>query len=481
MDATVYPVILSGGVGKRLWPMSRALWPKQLLPLVSERSMLQETVTRMTGPSFAAPMIICNEEHRFMIAEQMREIDIVPEDIVLEPVGRNTAPAVIIAALLLAAKDANAVMLVLPSDHVIRDLAGFHASIQTAVRAAHGGALVTFGILPTAPETGYGYIHRGKPYDGIAGCYHIERFVEKPDQKTAESYLASGDYAWNSGMFVLPVAEFLEEAEQFKPEMVDLCRRAVERASEDLDFLRLDGDAFAGIEAISIDYAIMEQTHKGAIVPADIGWNDVGSWSALWDISEHDDSNNVIHGDVVTKNARNCYVRSEGKLVAAVGVEDLIVVGTDDAVLVVSKDHAQDVKDIVEQVERADRSEHYVHTRVFRPWGWYKSINEGDRFQVKEIVVNPGHKLSYQMHHHRAEHWIVVSGTAKVTRDNETFHITENQSTYIPHNTRHSLENPGKIPLRMIEVQSGAYLGEDDILRFDDNYGRAGKDDYAVK
>jgi len=486
MKATVYPVILSGGVGKRLWPMSRALWPKQLLPLVSERSMLQDTVERVTGPHFAAPLIICNDDHRFMIAEQMREMDTKPEAIVLEPVGRNTAPAVIVAAQLLAQRDADAVMLVLPSDHVIRDDDGFNASIDTAARAAQEGALVTFGIMPTAAETGYGYIHRGQPYNGIDGCFHIERFVEKPDSETAASYVSSGEYAWNSGMFVLPVGPFLEEAARLKPEMVDLCRRAVDRASEDLDFLRLDNDAFAGIESISIDYAIMEQTKKGAIVPADIGWNDVGSWSALWDISDHDDNDNVIHGDVVTKDARNCYVRSEGKLVAAVGVEDLIVVGTDDAVLVVSKDHAQDVKEIVDQVERADRSEHYVHTRVFRPWGWYKSINEGDRFQVKEIVVNPGHKLSYQMHHHRAEHWIIVSGTAKVTRGNETFHITEDESTYIPHNTRHSLENPGKIPLRMIEVQSGAYLGEDDIIRFDDVYGRVGKDgddkdDYAIK
>jgi mannose-1-phosphate guanylyltransferase/mannose-6-phosphate isomerase len=454
--------------------MSRALWPKQLLPLVSEKSMLQETVARVTGANFAAPLIVCNDDHRFMIAEQMREIGTKAEAIVLEPIGRNTAPAVIVAALLLAARDANAVMLVLPSDHVIRDLGGFNAAILTAVKASRQGALVTFGIMPTAPETGYGYIHRGRPYDGIDGCYHIERFVEKPDAKTAEAYLSSGEYAWNSGMFVLPVTAFLEEARRLKPEMVDLCGRAVKRASRDLDFLRLDHDAFAGIEAISIDYAIMEQTDKGAMVPADIGWNDVGSWSALWDISEHDASDNVIHGDVFTKDTRNCYVRSEGKLIAAVGVEDLIVVGTDDAVLVVSKDHAQDVKDIVEQVERAHRSEHYVHTRVFRPWGWYKSINEGSRFQVKEILVNPGHRLSYQMHHHRAEHWIVVSGTAKVARGNETFYITEVQSTYIPHNTRHSLENPGKIPLRMIEVQSGAYVGEDDIVRFEDSYGRAG-------
>ncbi len=481
MAATVYPVILSGGVGKRLWPMSRALWPKQLLPLVSERTMLQETVIRVTGPRFAAPLIICNDDHRFMIAEQMREIDAAPGAIVLEPVGRNTAPAVIIAALLLAERDAGAIMLVLPSDHVIRDLDGFNASVQTALAASRDGALVTFGIMPTAPETGYGYIHRGTPYAGFDGCYHIERFVEKPDLKTAESYVASGEYAWNSGMFVLPVAGLLEEAERLKPDMVDFCRRAVERASKDLDFLRLDREAFAAIESISIDYAIMEQTQKGAIVPTDIGWNDVGSWSALSDISAHDENENVILGDVFTKDARNCYVRSEGRMVAAVGVEDLIVVATDDAVLVVSKDHAQDVKDIVEQVERADRSEHYVHTHVYRPWGWYKSINGGDRFQVKEIVVNPGHKLSYQMHHHRAEHWVVVSGTAKVRRGNETFHITEDQSTYIPHNTRHSLENPGKIPLRMIEVQSGAYLGEDDIVRYDDSYGRVEKDDYAIK
>ena len=472
MDEIVYPVILSGGVGTRLWPMSRVLQPKQLLPLTSERSMLQETVSRVSGPGFAPPMIICNQEHRFVIAEQMRELQVTPEAIVLEPLGRNTAPAVTVAALLLAAKDPDAIMLVLPSDHVIGDLERFRDAVTTAVTAARGGALITFGIPPTRPETGYGYIQRGDPCNGIPGCFRISRFVEKPDLPTAEAYIASDQYAWNSGMFVFPVSGYLDEVAQLKPDMFELCRQSVAQATTDLDFLRLDPASFAAMESVSIDYAVMEQTTKGAIVPANMEWSDVGSWTALWEISDRDAEGNVVVGDTIALGARNCYIRGEGHLVAVIGVEDLVIVPTDDVVLVVPKQRAQDVKQIVDHIEKKGRTEHYVHTRVFRPWGWYKLIQDGPRFQVKEIVVEPGHRLSKQVHYHRAEHWVVVSGTARVSRGDETFLLTEDQSTYIPHNVKHSLENPGKIQLRMIEVQSGSYLGEDDIVRFEDNYGR---------
>jgi mannose-1-phosphate guanylyltransferase/mannose-6-phosphate isomerase len=472
MDEIVYPVILSGGVGTRLWPMSRVLQPKQLLPLTSERSMLQETVSRVSGPGFAPPMIVCNQEHRFVIAEQMRELQVTPEAIVLEPQGRNTAPAVTVAALLLAAKDPDAIMLVLPSDHVIGNFERFRDAVATAVTAARGDALITFGIPPTRPETGYGYIQRGDPCNGIPGCFRIARFVEKPDLPTAEAYVASDQYAWNSGMFVFPVGSYLDEVARLKPDMFELCRQSVAQANTDLDFLRLDRASFAAMESVSVDYAVMEQTSKGAIVPANMEWSDVGSWAALWEISDRDAEGNVVVGDTITLDARNCYIRGDGHLVAVVGVEDLVIVATDDVVLVVPKQRAQDVKQIVDRIEKEGRTEHYVHTRVFRPWGWYESIHDGPRFQVKEIVVEPGHRLSKQVHYHRAEHWVVVSGTARVSRDDETFLLTEDQSTYIPHNVKHSLENPGKIPLRMIEVQSGSYLGEDDIVRFEDNYGR---------
>ena len=472
MSGAVHPVLLSGGAGTRLWPLSRALRPKQLLALVSERSMLQETMLRVAGESFAPPLVVCNDEHRFLIAEQLREIGITARAIVLEPEGRNTAPAATVAALLLARDDPDAIMALLPSDHVVNDVGRFLDALRTAVEAARAGALVTFGILPTRAETGYGYIRKGRPWDALEGCWRIDRFIEKPDPATAEKYLESGDYAWNSGMFVLPVGQFLSEVDRLAPDMLARCREAIRDAKTDLDFLRLARAPFLAAPSTSIDYAVMEHTDKGAVVAADMGWSDVGSWSALWEISEHDGDGNVLAGDAVVLDVRNCYVRTDGNLVAAIGVTDLVIVATDDVVLVVPRERAQDVKKIVQTLERAGRTEHNVHTQVFRPWGWYRSIQDGHRFQVKEILVSPGHKLSQQMHHHRAEHWIIVSGTAKVTRGGEQFYVTENQSTYIPHNTLHCLENPGKIPLRMIEVQSGPYLGEDDIVRYEDVYGR---------
>ena len=473
MASLVHPVILSGGTGTRLWPLSRTLRPKQLLQLTSDRSMLQETVDRVGADGFAPPTILCNEEHRFLIAEQLRDMAVQPRALVLEPIGRNTAPAATVAALMLAKAEPQAVMLLLPSDHQIGDVPAFHAAVRTAVAAARQGSLVTFGIPASSPEVGYGYIRRGEPLDGVPGCFRIDRFIEKPDLATAKTYVGNPDYAWNSGMFVFRVDVFIDEVRRLAPQMLALCERSLADAVTDSDFLRLAAEPFTAIRGESIDYAVMEHTQKGAIVPAEMAWNDVGSWSALWDISPHDADGNVIMGEALTLDASNCYIRADGNLVAALGIDNLIVVATDDCVLVAAKDRAQDVKKIVEAVEAAGRSEHYVHRRVFRPWGWYRLINSGDRYQVKEIVVNPGQRLSRQMHHHRAEHWIVVSGTALVSKGNENFYITEDHSTYIPHNTRHSLENPGKIPLRLIEVQSGAYLGEDDIVRFDDIYGRA--------
>ncbi len=473
MTATLYPVILSGGSGTRLWPLSRQALPKQLLPLASRHSMLQETVLRLAGlPELAPPLMICNDEHRFMIAEQLREIDIVPSAIVLEPVGRNTAPAVAVAALRLQQLDENALMLVLPADHLISDVPAFHRAVQTAASVAQEDRLATFGIVAGSPETGYGYIRRGDSLAGIEGAYAVAAFVEKPDQATAVSYIASGDYYWNSGMFLFRARDYLTELEACRPEMLAACRNALARAKMDLDFIRLDRESFAACPADSIDYAVMEHTRKAAMIPADIGWNDIGAWSALWEVGEKDEAGNVIRGDVLLDGARNNFVRAESRLVAALGVEDLVIVETSDAVLVARMDQVQDVKRIVDRLKSGDRYEHLTHTKVFRPWGWYEGIDEGERFQVKRIMVKPGEKLSLQMHHHRAEHWVVVSGTAKVICDAEEKLITENQSTFIPLGGRHRLENPGKLPLHLIEVQSGPYLGEDDIVRFEDIYKR---------
>lgn len=469
----IHPVILSGGSGTRLWPMSRAQYPKQLLPLASASTLLQEAALRVAEPAhFAPPLVIANDEHRFIVAEQLRLAGIAPRAIVLEPVGRNTAPAVCIAALTLLAADPAALMLVLPSDHAIADVPAFHKAVEQAAAAARAGRLVTFGITADRPETGYGYVRRGAPLAGVAGAYAAAAFVEKPDRARAEDYLASGEYSWNSGMFVFPAKLVLDELELRQSATVAACRDALAKAKHDLDFLRLDRAAFAQAANISIDYALMEHTTRAAVVPASMGWSDVGTWDALWQIGAKNAGGNVCHGDVLAEDVRNCYLRAEHGMVAALGVEDLVVVVTDDVVLVAHRDRAQDVKQLVAQLERAGRSELVAHPLVHRPWGTFRSIHNGERVQVKHIMVKPGAKLSLQMHHHRAEHWVVVQGTAKVVRGNEQVMLHEDQSTYIPLGTPHRLENPGKIPLHLIEVQSGSYLGEDDIVRFDDTYGR---------
>ena len=470
---TLYPVILSGGSGTRLWPLSRAAFPKQLIPLASEHSLLQDTISRLAGmPEMANPLMVCNVEHRFMIAEQMRQIDSTPRAIVLEPVGRNTAPAIAVAALMLSRDDPDALMLVLPADHLIGDVEAFHAAIRTAAEAANNGHLATFGIVAATPETGYGYIRKGAPLADTAGAHQVVAFVEKPDLATAGQYVESGDYYWNSGMFLFRAADFLNELQALRPDILDASRAALDAATLDLDFVRLDPAAFEACPSESVDYAVMEHTRCAAVVPADMAWNDIGAWSALWNVAEKDAEGNATRGDVLLENAHDNYVRAETRMVAMLGVSDLVVVEPPDVVLVANKDQVQDVKKLVDRLKAEQRCEHLVHKQVYRPWGWYEGIDEGDRFQVKRIMVKPGEKLSLQMHHHRAEHWVVVSGTANVTCGDEVKMLTENQSTYIPLGTTHRLENPGKVDLHIIEVQSGTYLGEDDIVRFEDVYKR---------
>ena len=466
------PVILSGGSGTRLWPLSREAHPKQFLPLVGKESMLQATWRRVAPLSSAPPLVVANEEHRFMVAEQLRQVECRPGAIVLEPVGRNTAPAIAVAALQAITDGSDPLLLVLPSDHVVNDAAAFRAAVQAAEPAARAGKLITFGIVPTGPETGYGYIRAGEPVAGEQGVRTVAQFVEKPDAATAEGYVESGDYVWNSGMFLFRASVYLGELERHQPAMLAACRAALAGARRDDDFVRLDKAAFEVCPADSIDYAVMEKTADAAVLAIDVGWNDVGSWSALWQVAEQDSDGNAHHGDVVAKNCRNTLAWGDGRLVALLGLEDVVVVDTADAVLVAHKDHVQDVKTIVSELKAAGRAEPTWHRKVYRPWGSYDSIDIGERFQVKRITVKPGAQLSLQMHHHRAEHWIVVSGTGRITRGEEEVILTENQSTYIPLGVKHRLENPGRVPLELIEVQSGSYLGEDDIVRFEDVYGR---------
>ena len=532
------PVILSGGAGTRLWPLSRELYPKQLLALIGERTMLQQTMLRLEGLGASGPVVVCNEAHRFLVAEQLRQLGVEPQAVVLEPIGRNTAPAIALAAHAAidvarrgtatasggaasgSAADGGAapgsaaaggdgsvdpVLLVLPADHVIRDVPVFHKAVRIALGAAEAGQLVTFGIVPTTPETGYGYIQRGEAVSsgsggaaagpaagavggartaagtGAAGAagtadtvYRIARFVEKPSPERAREFLASGEHYWNSGMFMFRARRYLEELARFAPQIAKACEAAYHGAKSDLDFMRIDAKSFGSCPSDSIDYAVMEKTSDAVVVPLAAGWSDVGSWSALHEASEPDVRGNVARGDVMAEDCEGCYLYSESRLVSVVGLKDHVVVETKDAVLVAPRNRVQDVKKLVLRIKERGRYEHSLHREVFRPWGSYDSIENGPRFQVKRLKVKPGATLSLQLHHHRAEHWIVVSGTARITRGDEVFLLEENQSTYIPIGVRHRIENPGKIPLHIIEVQSGSYLGEDDIVRFEDRYGREG-------
>jgi len=478
----LYPIIMAGGTGTRLWPLSRSNYPKQFIPLCGEHSMLQETLLRLKGLNHQSPMIICNEDNRFITAEQVKQLNLAPNlkqaQILLEPVGRNTAPAIALAAFSAVANGDDPLLLVLAADHVIQNVAAFHAAVAQATVLAEAGKLVTFGIVPTQAETGYGYIRRGEVVASSAAAstgqqtYAVAAFVEKPNAETAQSYLQSGEYYWNSGMFLFKASRYLAELNQHRPDIYQACQKAVTELTADLDFIRINKEAFTACPDDSIDYAVMEKTKDAVVVPLDAGWNDVGGFAALWQVADKDAQNNVLRGEVFSHNSHDMYVHSDDKMIATVGVNDLVIVNTKDAVLVAHKDYTQDVKHIVNQLKAANRTEVNFHREVYRPWGKYDSVDNGQRFQVKRITVKPGAKLSVQMHHHRAEHWIVVAGTALVTIDGKDQYLSENQSVYIPITAVHALENPGKVPLELIEVQSGSYLGEDDIVRFSDKYGR---------
>ncbi|WP_119680502.1 mannose-1-phosphate guanylyltransferase/mannose-6-phosphate isomerase [Indioceanicola profundi] len=473
MTGSVTPVILSGGVGSRLWPLSRERLPKQLLALNGRRTMVQETALRLQDTAlFAAPLVVCNQEHRFAIAEQMYGVGVAPAHLVLEPFGRNTAPAAAVAAELALAENPDALILLLPADHVVLNPKAFGEAVRRAVPAARGGRLVTFGITPTAPETGYGYIEAGAPLDGAPGVSAVASFTEKPKADVAEAYVKGGRHLWNSGMFLFPAQLYLKELGRLAPDVLEIARASLAAAKRDLGFLRLDANAFQQAPNISIDYAVMEKTALAAVVACDIGWTDVGSWSALWEIGDKDQDGNVVQGDTLLVDTEDSYVRSEHGLAAVVGLKDVVVVATEDAVMVSHKDRAQDVKLVVDRLKSSGRTEHTEHKRVDRPWGFYQSVHTGERFQVKRLCVKPGQKLSLQKHFHRAEHWIVVNGTALVTIDDRQVLVTENESVYLPLGCVHRLENPGKVMLNLIEVQTGSYLGEDDIVRFEDTYGR---------
>jgi mannose-1-phosphate guanylyltransferase/mannose-6-phosphate isomerase len=472
-SSPIVPVILSGGSGTRLWPVSRESFPKQFWPLVSDRSMIAETARRAFGAGFAPPIVVCNQEHRFLVAEQMRLAGVAGARIVLEPVGRNSAPAITAAALLVAEAAQESVLWMMAADAAIRDVAALHAALDIAAQAARAGRFASFGMRPTAPETGYGYIEVGGPLAGLPGAHEVVRFIEKPDAAAAATLAASGRHLWNSGMFVFTAATLLAEMERHAPEVLAAVRAAVAGRTQDLDFIRLAPDAFAACPNISLDYAVAERTTHAAVVPADIGWSDVGSWGALWELGAKDAAGNVAIGEVLLEGAVDCYARSDGIVTAVVGLRDAVVVVTEDAVLAMHRDRAQDVKKVVDRLRAAGRREAVAHNRVYRPWGFYETLILGERFQVKRIVVPPGQKLSLQKHFHRAEHWVVVNGSALVTRDAETVLLRENESIYLPLGCVHRLENPGRIPLTLIEVQSGSYLGEDDIVRLQDTYGRS--------
>ena len=463
---SICSVIMAGGSGTRLWPLSRAAHPKQFLRLHGEDTMLQATVKRLSGLDIQASITVCNEEHRFFVAEQLRELDKLGS-IILEPVGRNTAPAIALAAL--TAKD-DPLLLVLAADHVIQDEAAFKAAVMRAIPLAESGKLVTFGIVPSEPNTGYGYIKRGNE---LGEGFTVDEFVEKPSSDVARDYLSSGDYYWNSGMFLFRASNYLEELKKFRPDILEQCKASVIEVKADLDFLRINKETFESCPAESVDYAVMEKTPHAVVVPMDAGWSDIGSWSSLWDISEKDSEGNSTHGDVILHNTQNSYVRTDNQLVAVIGVDDLVVVSTKDALMIAHKDSVQDVKIATETLKARARSEWKLSREVYRPWGKYDSTDIGERYQVKRITVKPGAKLSVQMHYHRAEHWVVVSGTARVQNGGKTFLLSENESTYVPIGTIHSLENPGKLELELIEIQTGTYLGEDDIVRFEDKYGRS--------
>jgi mannose-1-phosphate guanylyltransferase / mannose-6-phosphate isomerase len=470
----ITPIILSGGSGTRLWPLSRNSFPKQLLPFVSDYSLLQETALRLTNKAaFAPPVVVCNFEHRFLILDQLRDVSVEPADVIVEPIGRNTAPAAAVAALQAVESNPDTLLFLLPSDHVICDQDAFLAAAESAASAAETGHLVTFGIEPHGPETGYGYINKGEPLSELAGCFAVEGFVEKPDVKTAEGYLDTGSYLWNSGMFVFKAGVFLEELERLNPAILTACRKALTTGGTDENFQFLDKNAFSESPSLSIDYAVMEHTDKAAVVPADMGWSDVGTWKSLWQATEKDADGNVLKGDVLSLNSRNSYISSQDQLVAVVGLEDIAVIETEDAVLVMPLDKSQDVKDVVERLKSDGREDYLIHPRVYRPWGNYKTMDKDDGFQVKRLTVSPGQRLSLQKHKHRTEHWTVVSGTARITVGTDTSDVSENNTVLIPAGAVHRLENTTSTPLVVIEVQYGSYLGEDDIERLEDDYGQA--------
>ncbi|RAT17670.1 mannose-1-phosphate guanylyltransferase/mannose-6-phosphate isomerase [Lonsdalea populi] len=459
------PVIMAGGTGSRLWPLSRELYPKQFICLHGKNSMLQETVNRLDGIQTRDPMVICNEEHRFLVAEQLRQVNKLSSNIILEPVGRNTAPAIALAALNAVSSGDDPILLVLAADHIMENEAAFHMAVENATPYAKTGSLVTFGIIPTGPETGYGYIHRGEQLSNVENApFRVQRFVEKPDLETAEAYLRCGEYYWNSGMFMFRAERYLQELEKFRPDILAACQSAISSVDKQSDFIKIDKECFMTCPDESVDYAVMEKTDDAVVIPLDAGWSDVGSWSALWEVNEKDEQGNSLQGDTFLHNTQDCYINTDDQLVAAIGVDNLVIVNTKDAVLVANKNEVQDVKRVVEFLKANSRSEYRRHRETYWPWGRCDLVVQSDRFNVNRITVKPGESFPLQMHYHRAEHWVILSGTAKVTIQDKTLLLTENQSTFIPIGSRHTLENPGKIPLELLEIQSGSYLGDDDFI-----------------